>query len=85
MSLVTLEETVKALRDNGALVEVLHPDENTFGGSRRGGWRDESGDFRASGNGWTCARQKHGDRSHLVVLAVITVNSLNHAQEFTLA
>ena len=30
MSLVTLEETVKALRDNGALVEVLHPDENTL-------------------------------------------------------
>ena len=30
MSLVSLDETVKALRDNGALVEVIHPDENTL-------------------------------------------------------
>jgi NTE family protein len=30
MSLVTLEETVKTLQDDGALVEVIHPDENTL-------------------------------------------------------
>jgi len=30
MSLVSLEETVKTLQDNGALVEVIHPDENTL-------------------------------------------------------
>ncbi|MFZ0515479.1 MAG: hypothetical protein WAM20_00415, partial [Acidobacteriaceae bacterium] len=30
MSLVTLDETVKILQDNGALVEVIHPDENTL-------------------------------------------------------
>jgi NTE family protein len=28
-SLVSLDETVKTLQDNGALVEVIHPDENT--------------------------------------------------------
>ena len=30
MSLVTLDETVKILQDSGALVEVIHPDENTL-------------------------------------------------------
>ena len=30
MSLVTLEETVKTLQDDGALVEVIHPNENTL-------------------------------------------------------
>jgi NTE family protein len=30
MSLVSLDETVKTLQDNGALVEVIHPDENTL-------------------------------------------------------
>jgi NTE family protein len=30
MSLVTLEETVKTLQNDGALVEVIHPDENTL-------------------------------------------------------
>ena len=30
MSLVTLNETVKTLQDDGALVEVIHPDENTL-------------------------------------------------------
>jgi len=29
-SLVSLDETVKTLQDNGALVEVIHPDENTM-------------------------------------------------------
>jgi hypothetical protein len=30
MNLVSLNETVKTLQDNGALVEVIHPDENTL-------------------------------------------------------
>jgi NTE family protein len=30
MSLVTLDETVKTLQDDGALVEVIHPDEKTL-------------------------------------------------------
>jgi NTE family protein len=30
MSLVSIDETVKTLQDNGALVEVIHPDENTL-------------------------------------------------------
>ena len=30
MSLVSLDETLKTLQDNGALVEVIHPDENTL-------------------------------------------------------